>query len=96
MVKDTYPSRIRFINGDDDSEISATCIRVVLPNNFSFEIDSDPGRGGAAVFTFSPGFRDDSTFRYFSIEPGASNLFSVNVDEAIRCTETQDVSALTT
>lgn len=42
MTKDTNLSRIKFINSDDGTEISATNIKVFLPNNFGFVIKSEP------------------------------------------------------
>lgn len=81
MQKDPPPSRIKFINKDDGTDIFATSIEVVLPNNYSFTIDSEPGREGSASFIMPGGSPEDKTLRIFSIEPGASNLFSVNVVE---------------
>lgn len=87
MTKDTNLSRIKFINSDDGTEISAKNIKVVLPNNASFVIESEPGREGSVVFIIPRGSPEDETFSIFSIEPGGGNLFSVNVVEFARRTD---------
>lgn len=87
MPKDTDLPRIKFINGDDGTEISAKNIQVVLPNNTGFVIDSEPGREGSAVFIMPWGGPQDDTSSIFSIEPGGGNLFSVNVIEYQRYTD---------
>lgn len=84
MIKEADPARIKFINDDDGTEISAKNIRVVLPGNTSFMIESEPGREGSAVFITSWGKPEDEKFSIFSIEPGGANLFSVKVVEIIR------------
>lgn len=90
MENDLGSPRIRFFNAGDGTEISVSSLRVVLPSNLSFNIDAEPGRGHSAVFTFAPGHPGDEIFRYFSIEPGASNFFSVNITEAQRRKDDQD------
>ncbi|WP_345828329.1 hypothetical protein AAGR22_15250 [Erwinia sp. HDF1-3R] len=87
MTKDTNLSRIKFINCDDGNEILAKNIKVVLPNNASFVIESEPGREGSVVFIMPWGSPEDQTFSIFSIEPGGANLFSVNVVELARRTD---------
>ena len=86
-MNDTNQARIKFINNDDGTEISATSIRVVLPDNASFLIESEPGREGSVVFIMPWGSLEDKTFHTFSIEPGGGNLFSVNVIEFARRTD---------
>jgi hypothetical protein len=78
---------IKFINSDDGTEISTTNLKVALPNGYSFFIESEPGREGSAVFFIPGGNPEDPVFQTFSIEPGASNLFSVNVVQFARRSE---------
>ena len=83
MKKTEKPSRIRFFNADDGSEIFVTKLKIVLPNDESFFTDTTPGREGSIVF-FTPVNQTDPDVKTFTIEPGASNLFSVNVSSVIK------------
>lgn len=83
MERAPCPTRIRFINDDDGTEISASSIRVELPNNLSFLMHSLPGNEQAVVFSIPDVELGGHSIRIFSILPGASNLFSVRIEEAI-------------
>lgn len=81
---------IRFVNGDDGTEIAANSLKVILPNNESFLIETIAGREGAAIFHIPHENPDNPEVRIFSIEPGAANLFSVNIVRSPRLPESQE------
>jgi hypothetical protein len=84
------PQQIRFVNGDDGTEIAASSLKIILPNNESFVIETISGREGAAVFYIPHESSDNPGVRIFSIEPGAANLFSVNNVWTPRLPESQE------
>ncbi|MDI6539873.1 hypothetical protein QMA77_23450 [Pantoea ananatis] len=79
MKKSSCEQHVRFFNGDDDTLIEASRLKVSLPNGEFFSIETRPGRHGSAILIIPNNRSDDSELCVFSINPGASNLFSVNV-----------------
>jgi hypothetical protein len=83
MEKATSRARITFIHGDNGTNIAATSLQIILPNGAHFVIQSVPRSDGAAVFMIPAGYPGDRGAERFMIEPGACNLFTVNVKETL-------------
>lgn len=73
--------QIRFeaVTAEGAREIHADSIRITLPGGATFQVEAEPGHRGSAVFTLPASRKQDGDFQTFTIEPGAANLFSVNV-----------------
>lgn len=70
---------IRFFDAGTGAEMGSAGITVVLPDGNRFTVESRPGRDGAAVFFIPEDALQSGGISLFSIDPGASNLFSVRV-----------------
>ena len=71
--------KIRVFDAEKNIELEVRSLGFMLPGGASFVMDTEPGRDGSAVFLIPGEEMTEDRVEAFSLEPGAINVFAVNV-----------------